>query len=129
MLRHLVNQCRLTVRLSTADPILIKAGAANTRDIELAAVRTIRDGREEVYLPGSSLKGAVRSHCERIARTLNDAGACDPLARSGPYRSCNDVLDEREHPRSGGQRPGGQGAAGPASTYRDSCPICRIFGT
>lgn len=129
MLRQLVNQCRLTVRLSTVGPMLIKAGAANTRDVEMAAVRTIRDGRDEVYLPGSSLKGVVRSHCERIARTLNDAGACDPLARTGPYRSCSDVLDEREHPRPGGQRPAGQGASGPAAAYRDSCPVCRIFGT
>lgn len=128
MLKQLINECRIRLQLEARDPLLIKAGLSNSRDIDSAFVRTTRDGEEQIYLPGTSLKGVLRSQCERIARTLNDAAACDPLARGGPLRSCGDVFEEREHPRSGTQRPSGAAQA-PATVYRESCPICKIFGS
>jgi CRISPR-associated RAMP protein (TIGR02581 family) len=129
MLKQLVNHCRIGVRINTRDPLLIKAGVSNTRDVDMACVRTVRDGREEIYIPGSTLKGALRGQCERIARTLNEASACDPFARSGSLRACSDIFDEREHPRAGGPHPGGGGPLNSATIYREACPICRLFGS
>ncbi|NWJ97320.1 MAG: hypothetical protein HXX20_16170 [Chloroflexi bacterium] len=47
-----------------------------------AFVRTVRDasGRKTLYLPGSSLRGLLRSQAERIARTLSFARARKPGA-------------------------------------------------
>ncbi|NOK59506.1 MAG: hypothetical protein GFH27_549285n30 [Chloroflexi bacterium AL-W] len=54
-------------------PILIKAGesGADPTRPNMEFVRTKRNGAEQIYLPGASLKGVVRSHCERICRSLD----------------------------------------------------------
>ena len=58
-------------------PILIKAGDTGGADPtlpDMEFVRTRRRGSAEVYLPGSSLKGVIRAHCERICRSLDVEG-------------------------------------------------------
>lgn len=52
------------------------------QNIGWLAERTIgTDGSETIFLPGASLKGALRAQAERIARSLNhhNAGACHPF--------------------------------------------------
>jgi CRISPR/Cas system CSM-associated protein Csm3 (group 7 of RAMP superfamily) len=127
MHRRRVNEAILTLALSPAGPLLVKAGfsgADPTRpDIEFA--RTRRVGLETVYLPGSSLRGALRAHCERIARTVGGEGpdrrprlSCNPLggAPDGPGYSCNRRLHSLAE-RGDSRR-----------AYRDSCFICQLFG-
>ena len=65
MLKRLVNECLITLRIEATGPILIKAGAQTLAGPDMAFVRVWRHGNQEVYLPGSSLKGVVRSHAER----------------------------------------------------------------
>jgi CRISPR/Cas system CSM-associated protein Csm3 (group 7 of RAMP superfamily) len=55
-------------------PILIKAsdsGAADPTLPSMEFVRTRRNGQNQVYLPGSSLKGVIRAQAERICRSLD----------------------------------------------------------
>lgn len=57
-------------------PILIKAGESGGADPvlpDMEFVRTYRNGKRQVYLPGSSIKGVVRAHIERICRSLDSA--------------------------------------------------------
>ena len=127
MHRQVVNEALLELALWPDGPLLIKAadtGADPTRP-DMEFVRTRRPDGETVYLPGSSLKGALRAHCERIARTMGGAHAdrrwrlsCNPLgtAPDGPNYSCSARL------LRGDREPGGEAA------YRDSCFICRLFG-
>jgi CRISPR/Cas system CSM-associated protein Csm3 (group 7 of RAMP superfamily) len=85
-------------------------------------VRTTRDGRQTVYLPGSSLKGVLRAHCERLARTVDSKErqqrqngkplACDPL---NDRHSCSARLEKQKN------------AAGPRK-FQDSCFLCQLFG-
>ena len=42
----------------------------------------MKDARERPFIPGSSLRGALRSHIERIVRTL------EPQPGAGPPRRC-----------------------------------------
>ena len=83
---------------------------------------------------GSSLKGAIRSHCERIVRTLgsglqsNDAvWACDPLKDRPPDArdlSCSKKLDEENKKR---KRQRQQELTG-SECYASSCTACQLFG-
>ncbi len=122
MFKRLLNECKIALTLKPEGALLIKSGIAQLSGIDMAWVKVFRNGMEEVFLPGSSLKGTMRSHAERIARTLNDFAACDPF---GTWRdkalSCSAALEvykrkERMHD------------LGTPYVYKHSCPICRMFG-
>ncbi|MGH9890489.1 MAG: type III CRISPR-associated RAMP protein Csx7 [bacterium] len=131
MLKQLLNECLIDFHILPQGPILIRSGIDTISGPDMAFVRVWRDAEPQVYLPGSSLKGVMRSHAERIARTLNLDAACDPFAKLGePATSCGHCFDKRkkdpddeeidpkEHPDTTNR-----------AVYRDSCPICRLFGS
>jgi CRISPR/Cas system CSM-associated protein Csm3 (group 7 of RAMP superfamily) len=72
MHKQLVNQCSIRFSLETKGPLLIKAssqgGDPTKPDMEF--VETYCNGQKSIYLPGSSLKGAIRAHAERIVETI-----------------------------------------------------------
>jgi len=106
MFRTLHNQARLVLKIQPVSPILIKAagtGLDPTRpEMEFVTVHTDL-GRVE-YLPGSSLKGVMRSFTERLLLTLGRR-VCDPLEKKSPCA-------EREH-----------------RSYNRQCDVCKIFGS
>jgi len=99
-------------------PILIKSGEESGADptlpdMNFVRTRHPRSGERTVYLPGSSLKGMLRSHAERIIRTVHGESSeicCDPLHKN---RSCGtrtqDIKDT-------------------AQQYKALCLACRMFG-
>jgi len=133
MLKKMINDCTVQLRLDTVDPILIKSGLATLSGPNMAFVLTYRGGRPEPYIPGSSLKGVIRSHAERIARTLRSPSACEPF--------WNEVIRdeiERKADRAATLWCGKKFEVrkftwkeqidGPKA-YNDSCPACRLFGS
>lgn len=132
---RVVNEARLDLALWPEGPLLVKAaetGADPTRP-DMEFVRTRRAGAETVYLPGSSLKGALRVQCERIARTVGGAGAdgrprlsCNPLTdrREGPNYSCNARVPHLIQDQARRDQRVSSGAL----AYRESCAICQLFG-
>ena len=112
MLRKLLNQCTFTVRLETLEPVLVMSGDAVVNGPDMTFVRTHRQGRTEAFLPGSSLKGVLRSHAERIARTLKDRSVCGVFDHADVV-GCSSRISEAKDP----------------SDYRRSCPACRLFGS
>src|SRR3954451_17737702 len=81
MMRKWLCQADVTVRLEPVDPVLIKSGYATLDGPDMVPVQTIRKDRkpeETYYSPGTSLKGVLRSHFERIARTLREGSVCLP---------------------------------------------------
>lgn len=116
MHKRLINEAVLELTIEPTGPILIKAGdtGADPTRPDMEFVRTWKDGRQVVYLPGPSLKGVLRAHCERIARTVEREGqrlACDPLHKTG---SCSAQLEKKR-------------LTGP-EVHAKSCFICQIFG-
>jgi CRISPR-associated RAMP protein (TIGR02581 family) len=115
MHKRLFNETIVKLTISPVGPILIKAGEgeADPTKPDMNFVRTIRNGQETVYLPGSSLKGVLRAHCERLARTVQGKRqlACDPLDN---HNACGKTMEGREW--TGAQK------------YNASCFICRLFG-
>ncbi len=133
MLKKMINDCTVELRLRTVDPILIKSGLATLSGPNMAFVITYRSGRPEPYLPGSSLKGVLRSHAERIARTLKSPSACEPFwneviqediqrkAERAATLWCGKKFDVRERVWDE--------TIDSATAYKDSCPACRLFGS
>ncbi len=72
MHKRLVNHCTIKLTLIPDGPILIKSGqeGADPTKPNMEFVETYHAGGRSIYLPGSSLKGAIRAHAERIVRTV-----------------------------------------------------------
>jgi CRISPR-associated RAMP protein (TIGR02581 family) len=136
MFKKLYNQASISLSLQPDGPILIKAGQAGadpTRP-DMEFVRTLHNGKPTIYLPGSSLKGVVRAHAERLARTVQaeslagkldaDRLACDPLDDD---RSCCRQWNTEIHDR---KKAAGKDQKGVPTEelYRRSCFVCRLFG-
>ncbi len=121
MHKRMVNQAKIEITISPVGPLLIKAsdqGADPTKP-DMEFVETYHTSGRSVYLPGSSLKGTLRAHCERIVRTLggnkpddNKVWTCDPLKQNAPCRKLKEHYKENT-----------------AAIYRDSCVVCKIFGS
>jgi CRISPR/Cas system CSM-associated protein Csm3 (group 7 of RAMP superfamily) len=74
MHKRLVNHCTIELSLIPDGPILIKSGkeGADPTKPDMEFVETYHQGGRTIYLPGSSLKGAIRAHAERIVRTIGN---------------------------------------------------------
>jgi CRISPR-associated RAMP protein (TIGR02581 family) len=116
MHKKLVNELRLTFLIRPQGPLLIKSGREAGADPTLLDMNFVRTTHAElgrtVYLPGSSLKGTLRSYCEKIGRTVG-LGVCNPLDMKS---SCGRRWERTAKTASG------------AEIYQKLCPICRIFG-
>jgi len=132
--KQLFNEALFTLILQPEGPLLIKAGEGDSDPTkpDMSFVRTLRNpeadksGREAqeaetVYLPGSSLKGVLRAHCERLARTVDSEErqqrtgrplACDPLHNEW---SCSQRLEEDKKFSA-------------AQKHKNSCFLCQMFG-
>ncbi len=133
MLKKLFNECSFTLTITPVDPVLIKSGYATVRGPDMTPVTTWRDGEQQAFLPGSSLKGVFRSHAERVIRTMKDGIVCIPYL---------DVHKEHGHPQAreyqdvfcGNKfrlrhgRPYNETIKNDM-VYRESCPTCRLFGS
>lgn len=131
MHKRLFNEAVIKLTISPVGPILIKAGegASDPARPDMSFVRTSRDGEPTVYLPGSSLKGVIRAHGERLARTVGDHIACDPLHKTN---SCGARLQELDKPnkkeKKGEEAPKEADKLLGARKHKESCFLCRMFG-
>jgi CRISPR-associated RAMP protein (TIGR02581 family) len=133
MFRRTVNNAVLDLTFITKSPTLVKAGGD-----EGLSVVTFRDNRWQPYLPGSSVKGAFRSHLERLLRGLRptDNLTCDPLGaeRCGKvYAKVPPAGAQAHHSAtSAGSPPARRVESEPpdgAQAYRLSCHVCKMFGS
>ncbi|MFP4309373.1 MAG: RAMP superfamily CRISPR-associated protein [Desulfococcaceae bacterium] len=133
MLKRMINHAVVEFTITPVDPLLIKSGQATVGGVDMAFVRTYRRGNEEPepFIPGSSLKGVVRSYAEMICRSLR----VNPVPVCLPY-----VAPGREAHGEGNQASCGLRIEGykraqqiptvPTSDiYKISCPACRTFGS
>lgn len=112
------NALRLDLELVSAGPLLVKAGGFSPDPSlpDMQFVRTYHPQKGEVlYIPGSSLKGVVRSFVEKVLRTF---GREDTWRRACPTfpddkDSCAVRLKDKESS---------------SAVYLGSCGACRLFG-
>jgi len=118
MLKKRLNAAKLSLSIRPYGPILIKSGIETpdpTRpDMEFVRTRHPEAG-ETVYLPGTSLKGAFRSHSERILAGLGIKEICNPFDRQSACRKAST--------KRGNKKPDS------AEVFREQCPVCQTFGS
>lgn len=128
MLRNWLCQADVTIEIEPVDPVLIKSGHATIDGAEMVPVSTFRNGEHVHYLPGTSLKGVLRSHFERIARTLRPGSVCIPYYNRNKEDGSKIPVDaERESYGCGFPPDDAKDAA--ADAYAVSCAACRLFGS
>ncbi len=127
MFKQLYNEATLTLRIEPEGPMLIKAGegSADPTRPDMEFVRTIYQGRETIYLPGSSLKGVIRAHCEKLARTVQPDDVAGELSKR--RLSCN-PLNEKISCGQQWEKEKEDPAGKTEEIYRRSCFVCRMFG-
>ena len=126
MLRNLLCQAEVAIEIEPVDPVLVKSGLATLDGADMAPVSTLRNGERIYYLPGTSLKGVLRSHFERIARTLRPGSVCLPYY--DPNRRPPIPVESEQQSYSCGFRSRKNDDA-PSAAYADSCAACRLFGS
>jgi len=119
----------VTAELVCDTALRVGAGAEallpTATDLPVVAV----DGRP--YIPGSSLRGVLRSHVERFVRALEPRpgrgqGACDPLNEVAWCITREAMRDLRAEARRRGQ-DGDDWLA--QQVWERSCRVCRVFGS
>lgn len=138
MLKKLVNESFCTLRITTTGPLLVKSGHASISGPDMTPVLTWRNGKQEVFLPGSSLKGVFRSHLEKIVCSLKPHVVCYPFEgnedkqadlsqRQRDYRdSCGGMFNQYAKRSEDNRRRLEERTD---LVYAASCPTCRLFGS
>lgn len=131
MLKKIVSHASIELEITPLDPLLIKSGQATVSGVDMAFVQTYRNGKAQPFIPGSSLKGVIRSYAEKICRSLRDAPVpvCLPYLDPGKARggeamqaSCGLVFEKYKKDNK-------KHDIGTDNIYRLSCPACRLFGS
>ena len=118
------NEAVFELSLRPRTPLLIKAGGEGTSTLDpivpdMNFVRTKRAGREpEVYIPGSSLRGVLRSYAERLLRSVRYDLACDPTQTRGGHKGLPPACFAGQDTT---KKTGDE-------AYNGSCYACRLFG-
>jgi CRISPR-associated RAMP protein (TIGR02581 family) len=112
MHRRQLNSAEIQLTIEPTGPVLIKTGMEGA-DPTLPDMNFVRTNGQ-IYLPGSSLKGVIRSYCEKILRTV----------RPGEDRICCNIFDDKS---SCGKRMEKKESS--PKIYRDSCLACKLFGS
>lgn len=125
MLRNWLCQADATIEIAPVGPVLVKSGYATFDGADMVPVSTFLNGKRVHYLPGTSLKGILRSHFERIARTLRPGGVCLPY--HDPNRNISVPVEAERKSYGCGYRT--RDGDDTAAAYADSCAACRLFGS
>ena len=141
MLKKIVNEAFCTLRITTTGPLLVKSGHASVSGPDMTPVLTFRNGKQEVFIPGSSLKGVFRSHIEKIVCSLKPHVVCYPFELSDTTKdkiadlkqlqsdyleSCGGVFNQYAKRSEENRRRLEEKTD---LVYAASCPTCRLFGS
>lgn len=110
------NSVKISMTLVPDGPLLLRGQntGLDPAIADMEFMRTTRNGQSTVYLPGSSVKGVVRAHTERLLRGHNHF-ACDPT-RAWDEQTCGNGKYARDH-------------RGPHYPHGGQCSACFTWGS
>lgn len=129
MQRQWLNHAVLRLRIKPREPILVKSGTtsplAEADDSPIMTKIYDSKGREQFipFIPGTSLKGVLRSHFERLARTISIDSVCEVFGKkccSSEYQPIISNLPKYDEKSEISES---------ALRYQYSCPSCKTFGS
>jgi CRISPR-associated RAMP protein (TIGR02581 family) len=112
-------------------------GAGGSGDPLATDLPVVRDGSGRPYIPGSSLKGVLRSATEALLRGAPFAGksgepdlwACQMMS-GAPCVTHEQVVELREKKESEpGREAVDAGREVAEAVWKESCTVCRLFGS
>jgi CRISPR-associated RAMP protein (TIGR02581 family) len=121
-------QSRLTVEGYLVAESALRVGTGRAAELAGTELPVIRDNHDRPFIPGSSFKGAMRSHLEAVVRGMAPAGAdlrhlaCDPTDDGA---MCVDV----EGMRALKEAHGDDDAELTDTLVEELCLACRTFGS
>ncbi len=131
MLKMLLSECLIDFSIKSETPLLIKSGMERVEDPDMFPIKTFRTRngkmKEEVFIPGSSLKGVIRSHSEKITRTFRqgkEPACCNPFEKDKRKSdlACSEYFERYKKQKHIKKLNG-------MDSYRQSCLICKLFGS
>lgn len=114
MFAEMKNQFKLSFELKVDSPLCIKSGNKGIDPTlpDDCCIRSYKNGENVVFIPGSSIKGVIRTQCEKIFNVINnDRVCCDIFNRR---LSCGRFDNDNENA---------------AQVYENLCPACKMFGS
>jgi len=123
------SRLEVTADLVTATGLRVGRGG-EAAEPPATDLPVLKDAAGRPYLPGSSLRGALRSHMERFVRALevpprDGRGACNPVQEGEWCVKADQVRAWKQEAR---QR-GGSDSWFSDQIWRSSCRVCRVFGS
>lgn len=118
MFRELKNEAKISVVLHTKSPLSIRSAQRKMMEITVCDMQCIKSryqGKNVVIIPGSSLKGVIRSRYEKLAG-LFGAACCNIL---GDGKCGQKPKDWEKRPYEERRR----------DIYQNVCPACKLFGS
>jgi CRISPR/Cas system CSM-associated protein Csm3 (group 7 of RAMP superfamily) len=120
MYKKLLNEMILGVSIQPVSPLLIKSSKESGADPLLPSMNFVRSphpesGTETIYIPGSSLKGVIRSRSEQIVRSLG--------------LNVDEFTDFSLHNRKSRTFRDYDQAGKGSQFWREICSITRLFGS
>ena len=123
-------------RLEAVTALRVGAGGDEAAQPASSDLPVLVGPDDRPFIPGSSLRGVLRSHVERIVRVLeptagNGRGACNPVVESEWCITNDQMTDlkkdaeglERQHQVNSGHRWLAE------QVWKRSCRVCRTFGS
>lgn len=118
MFRELKNEAKISVVLHTKSPLSIRSAEGKLMEptaCDMQCIKSRYQGKNTVIIPGSSLKGVIRSRYEKIAH-LFGSDCCNILDRN---KCCHKPEDWNKIPYEEQGR----------YVYQSMCPACKLFGS
>ena len=120
MFKNLYNLATLSVSLKPESALLVKgAEAPDPIAPDMAFIRMRTPKGNTVFIPGSSIKGVIRSLSEALLRSLPQQAGIPPICdASDPRTLCSDTQKTEKEKKEGKKLP-----------YERHCLACRTFGS
>ena len=121
-----------TLRAETA--LRIGAGGDEAAQPSASDLPVLRGGDDRPYIPGSSLRGVIRSQVERIVRTLEERaaqgqGACNPTMHQEWCITTEQIDGWKRELRNPSRDNINVDQVLADRVWRNSCRVCRTFGS
>lgn len=119
MFRELKNEAKISILLHTKGPLTIRSAQGKLLDptlLDMQCVKSRYQGKDTVVIPGSSLKGVIRSRYEKIVSLFG--GKCCNIFND--KNDCNGKMREKKNIPY--QQQG-------EYVYQKVCPACKLFGS
>lgn len=118
MFAKLRNQFKLTFNLKVDSPLCIKREEKSIDPTlpDTQCIRSNKNGESVVFIPGSSIKGVIRTQCEKIFNILAEKQIVCDIFNSDIFNKkskCNSISED-----CNGEK-----------TYNALCPACKMFGS